>query len=184
MLSVQPIGSVGDPLPCGLVAAFYILYFLAAVCIGVHGIERGPLSSSGTLARHWAIWVCAAALSFALLLVIERLQRGSGSAQSALILGSAWGLAFALACGSISFAMLALFLRFGTRQSIVLRGFQQNAYGIYVVHFVFVVWLQYLMIGLTSPATAKFVVVSFGATALSWICVAFARRSSRIARFL
>jgi Acyltransferase family len=155
---------------------FYVLYFLTAVCIGTFGVERGLLANQGPLAQRWAIWVCVALLSFALLLTIERLQPELGSAQRIFILGCAWGFAFALACASISFAMLALFVRFATGQSAIFRNLQHSAYGIYVIHFIFVVWLQYAILDILLPAIVKASIVFIGAVAFSWGLTALIRR--------
>jgi hypothetical protein len=38
-------------------------------------------------------------------------------------------------------------LRFATRHSRSLDSLSESAYGMYLVHYVFVVWLQYLLLG-------------------------------------
>jgi hypothetical protein len=47
-----------------------------------------------------------------------------------------------------------------------------NAYGIYLVHYVFVVWLQYLLLGTALLAIAKGLIVFTGTLILSWAMVA------------
>src|SRR5207247_10998298 len=41
-------------------------------------------------------------------------------------------------------------------------------YGIYLVHYVFVIWLQYILLGVALFAAAKAAIVFTGALALSW----------------
>ena len=43
--------------------------------------------------------------------------------------------------------MLALFLRFGQDRAWWSDSLSEHAYGIYVLHYVFVVWLQYMLLG-------------------------------------
>jgi glucans biosynthesis protein C len=66
----------------------------------------------------------------------------------------------------------ALCLRFATHRSRVLDSLSENAYGMYLLHFVFVVWLQYLLLGVALFAIAKASIV-FGVTLLlSWAATA------------
>ena len=57
-----------------------------------------------------------------------------------------------------------------------------NAYGIYLVHYVFVIWIQYVALRWTLPAFVKGIVVSLAAVAVSWMTVALLRQSKLIAR--
>ena len=45
----------------------------------------------------------------------------------------------------------------------------RSAYVIYIVHYVYVVWLQRAMMGLNFHASLKFLVVFSGATIFSWL---------------
>jgi len=44
----------------------------------------------------------------------------------------------------------------------------RSAYGIYLVHCVFVTWLEYAFLDLALPAVQKFAAVLIGAIGLSW----------------
>ncbi|MFN9979506.1 MAG: hypothetical protein ACK53Y_06315, partial [bacterium] len=50
-----------------------------------------------------------------------------------------------------------------------------NAYGIYVVHYPFVMWTQYLLLGSSMPATSKAIIVFSVALGLSWTMSALVR---------
>ena len=45
----------------------------------------------------------------------------------------------------------------------------RSAYVIYIVHYVFVVWLQRTLMGVPFHASLKFLVVFTGATLFSWL---------------
>ena len=64
---------------------------------------------------------------------------------------SASMLASATAC----LALAAVFLRFATAHQPILHSLSENAYGIYFVHYVFVIWLQYLLLGVCAPRRRK-----------------------------
>jgi hypothetical protein len=58
----------------------------------------------------------------------------------------AWGLAFTLSVASLSLAMLGLFLRFANRPSLIFDSLQRNAFGIYIIHYVFVTWTALIIV--------------------------------------
>ena len=55
-------------------------------------------------------------------------------------------LSFALACFGSCFGVLAVAVRFARVRSRVLDSLKANAYGMYLIHYVFVVWLQYALL--------------------------------------
>jgi len=63
----------------------------------------------------------------------------------------------------------------------LLDGLSANAYGIYLVHYVFVVWLQYALIGTALSAYVKVCVVFAAALALSWLTSASGKAFGRTA---
>jgi hypothetical protein len=169
----------------------YALYFFAGVGIGVGGIERGLMAADGPLVRHWIAWLVAAIALFGLWLGVTAFAM-SGSAQTALgeepnisfgvrILQAA---CFVLACGSNCMCLIALFLRFGNRRIAILEPLKDNAYGMYLVHYVFVTWLQYLLLGMAIFAIAKGLVVFAATLVLSWAATVAIRRIPAAARLI
>ena len=59
----------------------------------------------------------------------------------------------------------------GTRRP-VFESLSEHAYGIYFVHYPFVLWLQYLLLGAPLFAIVKAAVVFAGAMVLSWAMTA------------
>jgi surface polysaccharide O-acyltransferase-like enzyme len=78
------------------------------------------------------------------------------------------GIGFAVACASGCIIVVAACLRFDTRRSRVLDSFAHNAFSIYVIHYIFVVWLQYAMLGAALFAIAKASIVFSGTLLLAW----------------
>lgn len=152
----------------------YAVYFFAGFGIGVYGLERGLLAADGALAQRWAAWLASACLAFVLWMGLTAL-----SLQPTAIIATriAAHLAFALSCASSCFAFFALFLRFAVRRSALLDTAAENAYGLYLVHYVFVVWLQYALLGTAMPALAKGLIVFAGVFALSWATISALRRA-------
>ena len=65
-----------------------------------------------------------------------------------IILQLAANFSFVVACASGCFFFVAVFLRFGQHRSWVYDGLSESAYGMYLVHYVFVVWMQYALLDL------------------------------------
>lgn len=160
----------------------YLVYFLLGVGVGAYGLERGLLATDGKLARRWPLWTLAALLSVALAF-------GIGLAAMTTHIGSrAWEIAgdftFVLSCAASSFALLALFVRFARTPRKIYDSLSRNAYGMYLVHYAFVSWLQYALLKQPLPAIAKFSVAFLGTVALSWIAVAALRKIPSVARVI
>jgi len=69
-------------------------------------------------------------------------------------------------------------LRFAGRRLPALAGLRRDAFGLYLVHYVFVVWLQYALLGVALFAAAKGAIVFGGTLLLSWSTIAVIRRIS------
>ena len=61
-------------------------------------------------------------------------------------------------------------------RSRILDSLSENAYGMYLVHYGVVVWLQYALFGILWPAILKAAIVFAGAVLLSWSASAALRR--------
>ena len=157
----------------------YLLYFLAGVGVGAWGLERGPLVPEGQLARRWPLWAAAAALAFVANIVIVLALLTHLQSRSWRI---ATDLSFVVSCALSSFAFLALFLRFARRRSAFFQSLSRNSYGIYLVHYAFVSWLQLAMLPASMPALFKFAVVTATALAASWLTTSALRRIPAVAR--
>ena len=152
----------------------YALYFFAGVGIGAGGVERGLFAADGPLVRWWVEWVIAALVSLCAWMGFTGLTMEGASASLGLRFLA--DLSFVLACSSSCFAVLAVVLRFAARRLPSLDGLSASAYGMYLVHYPFVVWLQFALLGMVLPAVIKGAVV-FGCTLfLSWWTVAALRR--------
>ena len=93
-------------------------------------------------------------------------------------------LSFVFACFASCFAVLAVVLRFISRRLPSLAGLRDSAYGMYLVHYLFVVWLQFALLGIALPAIIKGAVVFGGTLFLSWGTVAALRRLPSVGQII
>jgi peptidoglycan/LPS O-acetylase OafA/YrhL len=160
----------------------YFFYFLIAVGVGASGLDRGLLAPGGKLAKGWALWIVTALVAFgiSLALTIATLLHQRQTQPWAI----AHDVAFVLSCAATSFALLAIFLRFFKTRSAIFDSLSANSYAIYLVHYMFVNWLQYALLPPSLPGYAKFAIVFVGALGLSWATAATLRRIPAVARVI
>jgi len=152
---------------------FYAVYFFAGVGIGAGGIDNGLVAADGGLARRWWLWLAVALAALFLWMAVTSLTL-DGRAPFAVEIAS--DLSFVLACATGCSFLLAASLRFGLRRSRWRAYLSANAYSLYLVHYVFVVWLQYTLLALPLFAVIKGPIV-FSVTLLvsSIVILAFQR---------
>ncbi|MDB5657295.1 MAG: hypothetical protein JWQ94_4908 [Tardiphaga sp.] len=149
----------------------YGVFFFAGMGIGAADIDHGVLARTGALARRWWVWLLAAALSFGALTWLvdfRRMRLSNLPGAPPLWWQSSYGVVYAVACTLICLAVLALFLRFGQRDKSLLDPVRDDAYGIYVVHYIAVLWLQYALLNAPLGAVPKAVIVFVGTLVASW----------------
>jgi surface polysaccharide O-acyltransferase-like enzyme len=159
----------------------YAVYFFAGLGIGVEGIDRGLLAVGGALARRWARWLGLALASVMLWMGVTALTLRTDAPIGAAV---ASDLAYVVACAAGCFFLIALTLHFAPQRSPLLGRLGADAYGLYLFHYVFVVWLQYLLLALPMFALFKATIV-FGLTIpLTWITVTLVQRIPLGARLI
>ncbi|HEY7665638.1 MAG TPA: acyltransferase [Xanthobacteraceae bacterium] len=145
----------------------YAIYFFAGLAIGARGLEHGLLASDAVLKRRWVHWLGGAAVAFLLwlgptALIVKSEDTPFPGLQIVADLG------FVLSSATACLALAAIFLRFAATRRPLFGALSQHAYGVYLVHYLFVIWLQYLLLGAPLFAVAKAAIVFAGALTLSW----------------
>jgi hypothetical protein len=157
--------------PFEVQAAFapqYALYFLLGLAVGAHRCERGLLDPQGMLVRRWPAWVAGSFAAFFLWVVPTALIVKVPGAPVAVLqlIGDLGLVTFA---GAACFSMTAVFLRFAAVPwSPIVDTVSENAYGIYFFHYLFALWLQFLLLDLAIPAIGKGAIVFLATVTLSW----------------
>jgi hypothetical protein len=164
----------------------YAAYFFIGAGIGAANFERGLLSANGQLAKSGWGWIAATLVPYCLLWGLITIKRE--------ILGNPgvlphwyeffYGIFFTAFSAAILFAILAFFLRFKRSGWSVLDPMQKDAYGIFLVHYAFALWIQYWLFDVDLPAILK-VLIGFAFTlATSWALTAGLRKIPGSARVL
>jgi Acyltransferase family len=164
----------------------YAGYFFAGVGIGQAGLGAGLLAETGLLAKRWTVWLAFAATFYgAILLMVYLHHSGLIDFNSPpLWWHTGYGLAFAMFSAAMTFTVPAVFLRFGWSSFRLLDAMQPQAYGIYLVHFLPLIWLQYVVYDPAFPAFVKFAIVFAGTFSVSWALTVLLRKIPAVARMI
>jgi hypothetical protein len=164
----------------------YAGYFFAGVGAGAAGLRAGVLAENGALEKRWMVWpaVALAAYGAILLLVYAHHNWLVDFNSPPLWWHTAYGLAFAAFSAAMTFTVPAVFLRFERRSFWLLDAMRPSAYGIYLVHFIPLIWLQYAVYDPALPASVKFAIVFTGTLSISWALTVLLRKMPVAARMI
>ncbi|MGY2903795.1 acyltransferase family protein [Bradyrhizobium sp. URHC0002] len=164
----------------------YASYFLTGVGIGVVSLRAGILSEEGALVRRWPLWLAFASLFYGaiLLMVYDHHNWIRDFSMPPLSWQAGYGLAFALFSAAMTFTVLTVSLAFASSNMKLLDAMRPSAYGIFVTHYIFILWLQYAVYDYSWPAIVKFAVVFSGTLTLSWAVTWLLRRIPVVARMI
>ncbi len=155
----------------------YLVYFSAGTAAGAWGLDRLASGSHGPLAKRWWGWLAVGLVAFMVFILLIAVV----SDQDRTLVSE---IAFAVNCGAMVFAITGLFLRYAKRRNGILDRLSENAYGIYIVHYVFIIWLQYALLESPLAPGMKAIVVFAGTLTLSFGVVAVIRRIPAVAKII
>jgi glucan biosynthesis protein C len=143
----------------------YALWFLFGVVLGAEGLEDGLLSREGGLARRWPVWIGGCIVAYNALWFIPRWVVHTANGQ----VGALEAVLWVASCVASCFGFLALFRGVEWKPQGWMTSLSRSAYIMYLVHYVFVLWIQKLLLGVGIHAGLKFGVVFLGTVMLSWL---------------
>lgn len=166
-----------------LYAAYYL--FGCALGAGAPAVLGKWMTPAGPLARRWKTWatvaggvfVCFVAL---LISVLTMMGKGAGSP----VLGHVTSAFFAVTGVVTTFAFLAWVARKEHQSGGVAASLARNAFGMYLVHYAIVTWLQYALLDVALPGLVKAVVVTALSVGASWLAASGLRRLPGVARII
>jgi peptidoglycan/LPS O-acetylase OafA/YrhL len=164
----------------------YPAYFFTGVGIGVVSLRSGILAENGEIAKRWPVWLGFAFLFYGaiLLLVYAHHNWITNFASPPLSWKAAYGLAFAMFSAAMAFTVPATSLRLAQSSLRLLDAMQPSAYGVYLLHYVFIIWLQYAVYDTSFPAAIKAAIVFVGTLSGSWTLTVLLRKIPLVARMI
>jgi surface polysaccharide O-acyltransferase-like enzyme len=164
----------------------YAAYFFTGVGIGVVGLRSGILAQNGAIAKRCAVWLVLAVLFYGALLLLVYAHHNwiANFASPALWWKTAYGIAFAAFSAAMAFTVPAASLRLAQSSLKLLDAMRPSAYGIYLLHYMFIIWLQYGVYDSAFPAGVKAGIVFAGTLSGSWLLTVLLRKIPVVARMI
>jgi glucans biosynthesis protein C len=172
----------------------YFGYFVVGMLLGAAGTGEGILGERSALMRYSALWVIGCILAYTALgiagIYVQALENHHhlNEIQSRLLYRPFWCLSCTLSCMAFLSRFHRRFRKTGssslTPPPRAWESLSANAYGIYLIHYVFVLWIQYLLLPASLSAVTKFALTFVGALSLSWIITALVRKIPLVGKYL
>ena len=162
----------------------YAGYFFAGVVVGAASLRTGMLAVQGALAKRWMVWLGFAFACYGVILLLVYAHHNwlTDFNSPPLWWRTAYGLAFAMFSAAMTFTVPTIFLRFARSSLWLLDAMQPSAYGIFLLHFIFLIWLQYIVYDPAFPAFVKFAIVFTCTLSMSWALTVLLRKIPVVAR--
>jgi peptidoglycan/LPS O-acetylase OafA/YrhL len=163
----------------------YAGYFFAGVGVGAVSLKAGLLAEGGELSKRWWIWLACALVFYGAILILVYVHHNWVDFNAPPLWWRAvYGLAFALFSAAMTVTVPAFFVRFAESGWRLLDALQPSAYGIYLLHYIFIIWLQYAVYDFDIPAGVKFAIVFAGTLSGSWALTVMLRQIPLLARLI
>ncbi|GAA0523957.1 acyltransferase family protein [Chitinophaga japonensis] len=164
----------------------YLGYFILGVLAGNVKQEAGIFSTGARWIKSWPLWIAACLLAYALLTVIppfltRMVKTGALPELPAWLI---YYTIYVLSCTGSCLAFLASFRALAHTPRSWWSSLSANAYSIYLVHYIFVVWCQYALLSAGIPAFLKFLITFVVALLGSWLLSDGLRRHPLVKKYL
>jgi hypothetical protein len=141
--------------------ALYALWFVMGFAVGIPGFGEGLLARGGGLTKRWRLWVLVCVVAYNALWFAPKLM----GAQVARLEPLQWVASSVASC----FGFLAMFRGMAIHARAWMSSLSRSAYVMYLVHYVYVLWLQRLVLNRPTHASVKFLFVFLATVLLSWL---------------
>jgi peptidoglycan/LPS O-acetylase OafA/YrhL len=164
----------------------YAGYFFAGVGVGAVNLTTGLLAQDGEVARRWPVWLGFALAFYGAILGLVYVHHNwiADFDSPPLLWRTGYGAAFALFSAAMVFVVSAVFLRFAEANWTLFDALQPSAYGIYLLHYIFIIWLQYAVYDYSWSPFVKFAVVFAGTLSITWGLTIMLRKIPLVTRMI
>jgi glucans biosynthesis protein C len=163
----------------------YFGYFILGTIVGTIPLEKGVLSDKSSFMRQWPLFLFLALFTFILLLAAEaplkKLVQDSkiSDFSSKLIYCSIFVASCIFSCAAYLTTAKAIFIRKSQFWDML----TSNSFTIYLIHYIFIIWGQYILLSINTSALIKFIIVAPVALVLSILISHFIHKSRAVSKY-
>jgi glucan biosynthesis protein C len=166
--------------------ALYFGYFLLGAWLGTRNFNEGLFGLSSPLVRGWQLWLFLCVGTYTLLTIsgpylTTLVKQGTLSELTGYLI---YFCVYTASCTFSCIAFLATFRALVKKPNAAWDSLADHAYLIYLLHYPFVIWAQYLLLDVPITAFLKFLVTLSVALPASWGLAIQLRKAKIIKQYL
>jgi hypothetical protein len=166
----------------------YFGYFMIGVLIGNSDFNNGIFSEKSVLVRKWWLWALLSLFIYFVLTINGELKLLKQMVEANKINQfSAWMIYYTIYSASCTLSCIAFITAFRKLihfQQLWWSSLSENAYLIYLIHYVFVIWVQFSILSFNIPAFLKFLLTFIISLVFSWGISILLRKIKIINKYL
>ena len=166
----------------------YYGYFMIGILIGNSDFNNGIFSIKSLLVRKWWLWSLLSLIIYMVLTINGRLNLLRHMVEDNKIKQfSAWMIyytIYAASCTLSCIAFITAFRKLIKFPKLLWSSLSENAYLIYLIHYVFVIWIQFYLLRINVPAFLKFLLTFIISLLFSWGISILLRKFRLINKYL
>lgn len=149
----------------------YFVWFMLGVILGTGNWQKAFFRRKKLLGSPAPVWVFICLTAF---LMVQCVAYFGGSIIAVIpltetVASGIYGFFMMLSCLCSSLAFVAVFKKWGNKPSSIMDSLSQNAYAIYLLHYPFISWSQFALLGANWPAAVKAAMVFIFSMGMSWV---------------
>lgn len=164
----------------------YFGYFILGILIGNTNFNSDLFSVESAIVKKWRLWLLLS-LSVYFVLTIIGDPLTEMVKENKIKEFNAWMIYYAIYAASCSISCIAFITTFKKLINSPKRwwnSLSDNAYLIYLIHFIFVTWCQFFLLSYNIPAFFKFLITFVFALSVSWLTSISLRKFKIIKKYL
>ena len=164
----------------------YFGYFTFGILIGNTDFNNDVFSTKSAIVKKWWLWALLSltAYSFLTLMSDPLRQLIKDNIIKEFYAWMIYYIIYAASCTISCMAFITGFRKLVSTGKCWMDSLSENAYLIYLIHYIFVVWCQFLLLKFDIPAFIKFLITFIFALSLSWIASGLLRKIKIVNKYL
>ena len=164
----------------------YFGYFTLGILIGNTDFNNDLFSAKSAIVKKWWLWLSLSLTIYFILTIIGKplTQLVNDKRIEEFNAYMIYYAVYVASCTLSSMAFITVFRRFIHTEKQWWNSLSKNAYLIYIVHFIFVLWTQFLLQKFNIPAFIKFSLTFTISLSLSWVVSYWLRKIKIMKKYL
>lgn len=156
----------------------YMGYFTLGILIGQTDFTNELFSTKSAIVKKWWLWLVLSLVVYSTLTIVSEPLRHLVE-EKTIKEFDAWMIYFVVytaSCTLSCIAFITVFRKLIQKENYWWNSLSENAYLIYLIHFIFVIWSQFLLLNSDIPAFIEFSVTFLVSLSLSWMASILLRK--------